>query len=167
MHTILIVDDDPTLRLLVSLTLDRPDFEVIEAFDGDDALRVLGERSVDLVVLDWMMPGLSGLEVARHLRSQPETALIPIVMLTAKTQQSDICQASVIGVWSYMVKPFSPAELLKTVEKALVPERTASSKHTSAFSSLTADPVEPGKLVPCETSLLRVAPRAVGIETGR
>jgi len=121
MRSILIADDNPTLRLLVSLTLDKPDFELIEASAGDEVLRILQRRSVDLIVLDWMMPGLTGLEVARHLRSRPETASIRIVMLTAKTQQSDLRLASEIGV-DYLIKPFSPMDLLETVEKALLRE---------------------------------------------
>jgi two-component system phosphate regulon response regulator PhoB len=119
MHTVLIGDDDPNLRLLINLTLDTPEFEVIEAVNGRDVLRVLEEKHVDLIVLDWMMPGMTGIEVVRELRALPETASVPIVMLSARTRDGDLLQAMEAGVQHYLIKPFSPIELLETVERAL------------------------------------------------
>jgi DNA-binding response OmpR family regulator len=123
MRTVLIADDDPNLRLLVSLALDTPDFRVIEARSGPEALHILGTQPADLIVVDWMMPGMSGIELVGELRDEPATAAIPIVMLTARTQRSDLLQATAAGVDYYLIKPFSPGELLETVERALCRSR--------------------------------------------
>ena len=119
MRTILIADDDPNLRLLVSLALDTPDLRVLEACSGLEALGILETEHADLLVLDWMMPGMSGIDVVRELRDEPLTAAIPVVMLTARTHQSDLRQATAEGVDHYLIKPFSPRELLEIVENAL------------------------------------------------
>lgn len=128
MHTILIADDDPNLRLLVTLTLDTPEFEVLEAVNGREVLSILERRPVDLLILDWMMPGMTGIEVARKLGSQPETNSIPIVMLTARTEDQDLRQATEAGIRYYLSKPFSPIELLETVERVLAPVPEAAAR---------------------------------------
>ncbi len=116
---ILVADDDPNLRLLVRTTLEDAHWEIVEAVDGRSALEEARKDPPDLVVLDWMMPGLSGIEAARALRSDPETRLIPIIMLTAKGQVADRAQAAAAGVTAYLVKPFSPLELLEKVQAIL------------------------------------------------
>jgi len=119
MQTILIADDEPNLRLLVSTTLADPAMRVLEARDGGEALRMARTEMPDLLIVDWMMPQMTGIEVARHLRSDPLTAGIPIVMLTAKAQEADKELGRSVGVHAYLVKPFSPLELLQIVDDVL------------------------------------------------
>lgn len=116
MKTILLADDEANLRLLVRTTLSDPQYRVIEAVDGRQALVLAREQHPDVIVLDWMMPALSGIEVATELRRDPLTRGIPIIMLTAKGQQSDREQGERLEVEAYLVKPFSPLELLERVD---------------------------------------------------
>lgn len=119
MKTILLADDDANLRTLLRTTLDDPEYRVLEAADGTTALELAGKERPDLVVLDWTMPGMSGLEVAKALGQDPATAHIPVIMLTAKGQEMDKEQWRAIGVYAYLIRPFSPLELLEEVEEAL------------------------------------------------
>ncbi len=119
MKTILLADDDADMRLLVYATLDDPAYRVIEAEDGLMALELARKERPDLLVLDWMMPGMSGIDVARTLRQEPPTAHLPIILLTANGQQQDQEQGRAVGVSAYLVKPFSPLELLDTVQEIL------------------------------------------------
>lgn len=117
MRTILIADDEASLRALVRVTLDSGRLRIIEAVDGDEALELARSEHPDLVLLDWSMPGRTGLEVARSLRADPSTAGIPIVMLTARTLPFDREAAEDVGVETYMTKPFSPRALLDLVRE--------------------------------------------------
>ena len=119
MQTILIADDEKNLRLLVSTTLADPSLRVIEAKDGTEALRLARAEMPDLLIVDWMMPGMTGVEVARNLRADPLTAGIPIVLLTAKAQESDRAIGQSVGVHAYLVKPFSPRQLRQIVDDVL------------------------------------------------
>lgn len=118
LKTILIADDHDYLRLLVSKTLGGPDYRILEAADGDETWRLCQNESIDLLILDWMMPGRSGIEVVEALRADPATADLRVIMLTARTQASDRAKAEAIGVTGYLEKPFSPLALLEMVEKA-------------------------------------------------
>lgn len=115
MKTILLADDEAYLRLLVHTTLNDPAYRILEATDGNQALAIARAEHPDLLVLDWMMPGLSGIAVAQTLRQDPATADIPIIMLTAKGQDLDRAAEHVLGLQAYLVKPFSPLELLEKV----------------------------------------------------
>jgi two-component system, OmpR family, phosphate regulon response regulator PhoB len=119
MQTILLADDEKLLRILVHTTLDSPEFRILEANDGVEALEIARRTHPDLVLLDWMMPSLTGLEVAKRLKQDPNTADIPIIMLTAKGQESDRELAAKAGITAYLVKPFSPLALLERVRAAL------------------------------------------------
>ena len=119
MKTILLADDEPNLRLLVSTTLSDPAYRILEAKDGQDALEAARAEHPDLIVLDWMMPRLSGIDVARELNSDPLTKGIPIIMLTARAQQADRDAGESAGVRAFLVKPFSPLELLERVDEVL------------------------------------------------
>jgi DNA-binding response OmpR family regulator len=121
MKTILIADDHEYLRFLVRTTLDRPDYRLLEATDGETALRLAREEKPDLVILDWMMPRMSGMDVLEALRADRETCSIAVIMLTAKAQAVDRNQAIMKGIRGYLTKPFSPLELMDRVEKALKP----------------------------------------------
>ena len=119
MKSILLADDEESLRMLIHATLDDPGYLIVEASDGDEALAMARAHRPDLIVLDWMMPGKTGVEVTALLRAEEATSHTPIILLTAKSQQQDIDAALETGVTSYVVKPFSPIDLLEKVEKLL------------------------------------------------
>jgi len=119
MKTILIADDHDHLRLLVTTTLEGPDYRIIEARDGDEACELAIAEAPDLLILDWMMPGKSGIQVIEALREEPGLRDVPVILLTARAQSADRNRAATLGVNSYLVKPFSPIELMETVEKIL------------------------------------------------
>jgi len=116
---ILIADDEPSLRLLVSSTLEDERFEIIQAVDGTDALQKAQKHQPDLIILDLMMPNMSGIEVCRTIKSLPTLHTPQIIVLTAKGQEQDIKEAAKAGADRYLKKPFSPLELLTAVEEAL------------------------------------------------
>ncbi|HAI13120.1 MAG TPA: two-component system response regulator [Phycisphaerales bacterium] len=116
---ILIADDEPNIRLLVQTTLEGPDRQMVEASSGPEVLELARKHVPDLIILDWLMPGLHGIDVAARLRSERKTAHIPIIMLTCKSQPADMQQGREAGVNTYLVKPFSPMELLERVQEAL------------------------------------------------
>jgi CheY-like chemotaxis protein len=117
--TILIADDEAHLRLLVRKTLAEDGTRVLEAPDGRGALEATRKERPDLVILDAMMPGLTGFEVLAALRADPDTAATRVVMLTARSQRSDRERATSLGISAYLVKPFSPLELIQLVEQVL------------------------------------------------
>ena len=117
--TILIADDDEDLRLLVQVTLENPTYRILTAADGSTALDAVQQCRPDLVILDWMMPGLNGCEVITQLRQNPETVTIPVVMLTAKDGLEAQEQLASLALAGYLVKPFSPLELIKKVREVL------------------------------------------------
>jgi DNA-binding response OmpR family regulator len=109
--TILVADDDPDIRRLVAFTLRRRGHAVVEAATGDDALALARAHRPDLVVLDVMMPGLSGLDVASALASDADLRHTPVVLVSAKGQVSEVAAGLAAGARAYVVKPFAPAEL--------------------------------------------------------
>lgn len=119
MKTILIADDEESLRVLIQTTLESSDLRILQAADGNAALELARAEHPDLIVLDWMMPGKTGIEVAEALRRDPATAGIPILMLTAMAQEKDRKQGLALGVEGYLIKPFSPLELLQRVHEML------------------------------------------------
>ncbi|MBI1858375.1 MAG: response regulator [Candidatus Melainabacteria bacterium] len=121
MPKILIADDEPSLRLLVKATLNaNKSFELIEASDGNEALEKTKTEKPDLILLDVMMPGLSGFEVCERIKNDPATKDITIIMLTAKGQQSDKDWAISVGTDYFLTKPFSPIELFNLIERVLL-----------------------------------------------
>jgi len=116
---ILLVEDDANLVELVRYNLDKEGFDVITTPDGEEALVLAEEERPDIVVLDWMIANLSGIEVCRRLRRAPETANIPIIMLTARAEESDRVRGLETGADDYVTKPFSPRELVARVRALL------------------------------------------------
>ena len=119
MKTILLADDEENLRLLLRTTLEEPDYIILEASDGNLAYEMAQKHHPDLIVLDWMMPGMSGIDLVRRLRAEPTTQGTPIILLTARGRTHDREQGLAAGVYAYLVKPFSPLEFLETVEAIL------------------------------------------------
>src|SRR5829696_3581112 len=125
---ILIVEDEEPLALLLRYNLEAEGYDVETIARGDEADTRLREASPDLVVLDWMLPGLSGIELCRRLRTRPESKALPIIMLTARGEESERIRGLATGADDYMVKPFSVPELLARVKGLLrraSPERLA------------------------------------------
>ena len=116
---ILVVDDEAALLTLVRYNLEKDGFEVDEAVDGEEAMMMIHERRPDLVLLDWMMPRLSGIEVCRRIRRTAETQNLPIIMLTARGEENDRVRGLDCGADDYVVKPFSPGELVARVRAVL------------------------------------------------
>jgi len=118
-RTIVVADDDPDIRRLVAFTMRRHGYVVIEAADGAEALAAIRRARPDAAVLDVMMPGMTGLEVARMLCSDPSTATIPVLLLSAKGQASEIADGIASGARGYVVKPFAPPELAARVAELM------------------------------------------------
>ncbi len=116
---ILVVDDEEDILELVRFNLAREGYHVTCVQNGEDALRQIRDSAPDLVVLDLMLPGIDGLEVARKLKSDPETSHIPIVMLTAKGEEADIVVGLEMGADDYVTKPFSPRVLAARIKAVL------------------------------------------------
>ncbi|MHB0912852.1 MAG: response regulator transcription factor [Armatimonadota bacterium] len=114
---ILAVDDEKHIVRLVQVNLERQGYEVVTANDGKEALQKVEEEKPDLLVLDVMMPYMDGFEVLQTLRRNPETANIPVVMLTAKAQDADVFRGWQSGVDAYLTKPFNPMELISFVKR--------------------------------------------------
>ena len=117
--TILIADDEEDIRMLVELTLEDPHYRIVTAVNGKHALDVIHRIHPDLVILDWMMPDLNGLEIVTQLHQNKTTARIPVILLTANTCGEVKAQAQTLGIVAYFVKPFSPLELLHKVRETL------------------------------------------------
>lgn len=117
---IFVVDDDPDVRDLVEYKLVQAGHEVLTAVNGQDALRLIPDSGAQLVLLDVMMPGLSGFEVLASLRSAEATKTLPVIMLTARAQETDAERGFTLGADDYVIKPFSPRELMTRVNAQLV-----------------------------------------------
>jgi DNA-binding response OmpR family regulator len=116
---IIVVEDEEDIREVIEYNLSREGFEVVSFADGSDALRAVESRRPALVLLDLMIPGMDGLEVCKRMKGKPSTRSIPIVMVTAKGEESDIVLGLGLGADDYIVKPFSPRELVARVKAVL------------------------------------------------
>ncbi|WP_018227704.1 response regulator transcription factor [Methyloversatilis universalis] len=113
---IAVVEDQPEIRQLIRMTLELGDFDLVEAENADIGWAQMQQQKPDLVLLDVMMPGsMDGLELCRRLRARPETAAVPVILLTARGQQRDIEAGRDAGADTYLTKPFSPMELLDRI----------------------------------------------------
>lgn len=112
---VLVVDDSAVIRDLITVNLELEGLEVVGCADGEEALRLVREVRPDVITMDVVMPRLNGLDAAERLRADPETAHIPIVVVTARAGQADLDRAREIGVEGYLTKPFEPAELVALV----------------------------------------------------
>jgi two-component system phosphate regulon response regulator PhoB len=117
--TILVVEDEDALATLLQYNLEKEGYQVLVASDGEDALVSVDEALPDLIVLDWMLPKISGIEVCRRLRQRPESRNVPIIMLTARGEESDRIRGLDTGADDYVVKPVSMSELAARVRAVL------------------------------------------------
>jgi two-component system, OmpR family, phosphate regulon response regulator PhoB len=138
---ILIVEDEQPLVTLLSYNLESEGYEVTIAMRGDDAITCLDEEIPDLLILDWMLPGLSGIELCRRLRQRQETKALPIIMLTARGEESERIRGLATGADDYVVKPFSVAELMARVKALLRRANPALAADMIAIGDVTLDRV--------------------------
>ena len=137
--SVLIVEDEAPLQKLLAYNLEAAGFEVVQAYDGEEALTLVDERVPDLVLLDWMLPQLSGLEVCRRLRRRPATAGLPVIMLTARGEEPDRLRGLETGADDFVTKPFSPAELIARVRAVLRRARPVFGEQVMTFHDLRMD----------------------------
>jgi two-component system phosphate regulon response regulator PhoB len=136
---LLLVEDDKALAELLIWHFEREDFEIHRTADGEEALIVAEERVPDIVILDWMIEGISGLEVCRRLRRKPATANVPIIMLTARGEESDRIRGLETGADDYVTKPFSPRELVARVSAVLRRVRPALAGEMLGYGNIEMD----------------------------
>ena len=137
----LLVEDDESLAELVRWHFEREEFEVRQTPDGEEALIMAREQTPDIVLLDWMIENLSGIEVCRQLRKLETTANVPIIMLTARGEEDDRIRGFEIGADDYVTKPFSPRELVARVNAVLRRVRPALAGETLKFADVEMDTV--------------------------
>nr|WP_284326211.1 phosphate regulon transcriptional regulator PhoB [Cypionkella aquatica] len=117
--SVLLVEDEPAQRAVLSYNLEAEGFEVRTADNGEDALALITEEAPDLILLDWMMPHVSGIEVCRRLKARPETRGIPIIMLSARSEEVDKVRGLETGADDYVIKPYSVVELMARLRAQL------------------------------------------------
>jgi two-component system phosphate regulon response regulator PhoB len=136
---VLVVEDEAALLTLLRYNLEKEGFEVAEARDGEEALLQLKEQVPDAVLLDWMLPRISGLELCRQIRRSPAWREVPIIMLTARGEEGDRVRGLDSGADDYVVKPFSTTELVARLRAVIRRARPAASAEVLRFGDLTLD----------------------------
>jgi two-component system phosphate regulon response regulator PhoB len=136
---VLIVEDEASLVAMLRYNFEREGFEVGEAGDGEEALVQIAERKPNLVLLDWMLPLVSGIEVCRRLRRSPETRLLPVIILTARGEETDRVRGLDSGADDYIVKPFSPSELVARLRAVMRRSQLSMSDELLRFSDIELD----------------------------
>ncbi len=139
--TILIVEDDPAIRELLTVNLEASAHRVIEAGSAEDAEAAMVHNLPDLILLDWMLPGRSGPQFAQRIRATERTKDVPIIMLTARTDEQDRITGLEIGADDYMVKPFSPRELVARIKAVLRRRKPQLTEDKVDVNGLVLDPV--------------------------
>ena len=136
---ILIVEDEKPIRDMVYFALNNDGFEIIEAVDGREATEVLAQNKPDLILMDWMLPDVSGLELVRRIKRDEVTSEIPVIMLTAKTEERDKVEGLNSGADDYITKPFSVKELSARIRAVLRRSETQSDDNKLTFGELVLD----------------------------
>ena len=136
---ILVVEDEQALVTLLRYNFEAAGYEVATALDGDEAILSVAERRPDLIVLDWMLPSISGLEVCRQLRRKAETRDVPVIMLTARGEEGDRVRGLDSGADDYVTKPFSPTELVARVRAVLRRSRPSTAEEVLTYAGIHMD----------------------------
>src|SRR5580692_10667035 len=134
---VLIVEDEAPLVTLLRYNLEKEGFQVCEAADGEEALVQIAERKPDVVLLDWMLPLVSGIEVCRQIRRSPASRTLPVIMLTARGEEADKIRGLNSGADDYITKPFSPSELIARVRAVMRRAKPDSAEETLAFADVS------------------------------
>ncbi|NMF89679.1 phosphate regulon transcriptional regulator PhoB [Aromatoleum petrolei] len=137
---ILLVEDEPAIQELIAANLGRAGHHVVRAGDAETAQRIVRDALPDLVLLDWMLPGMSGIELARRLRADERTRAIPIIMLTARGEEQDKVAGLEMGADDYITKPFSPRELVARIKAVLRRRAPQATEDPVALGGLCLDP---------------------------
>lgn len=156
MKRILIVEDEQAIREMVGFALKKTDFHFEEVADAEQALVAVASNPPDLILLDWMLPGMSGVDLARRLRKEEVTAKIPIIMLTARVEENDRVYGLEAGADDYITKPFSPRELIARINAVLRRSQAGSEEQLIEYDGLSLDPV--GHRVEVDNNPLNLAP---------
>ncbi len=136
---ILIAEDEPAQMELLRYNMESADFRTVVATDGASALALVEEEAPDLVVLDWMLPEMSGIEVCRRIRGRPESRSLPVIMLTARGEENDRVRGLETGADDYLVKPFSQAELIARIRALLRRSRPALTDEQLSYGGIIMD----------------------------
>ncbi len=136
---VLVVEDETSLMTMLRYNLEKEGYRVTEAADGEEAITVANETPPDAVILDWMLPRMSGVEVCRQLRRKTETRNTPIIMLTARTEEADKVRGLNVGADDYMTKPFSMVELLARIRALLRRSKPSQAKGQLTFADIVMD----------------------------
>ncbi|MGK2872914.1 MAG: phosphate regulon transcriptional regulator PhoB [Alphaproteobacteria bacterium] len=136
---ILIAEDEPAQMELLRYNMESADFRTVMATDGASALELVEEETPDLVVLDWMLPEMSGIEVCRRIRARPESRSLPVIMLTARGEENDRVRGLENGADDYLVKPFSQAELVARIRALLRRSRPALTGEQLSYGGIVMD----------------------------
>ncbi|WP_372885485.1 phosphate regulon transcriptional regulator PhoB [Shimia sp.] len=137
--TVLVVEDEAAQREVLRYNLEAEGFEVAIATDGDEALLMLPEVEPDVVVLDWMLPGISGIEICRRMKSNPRTRAIPVLMLSARSEEVDRVRGLETGADDYVIKPYSVLELMARVRTQLRRVRPAATGEKLTYLDIVLD----------------------------
>ncbi len=137
--TVLVVEDEPAQREVLSYNLESEGYRVLRAADGIEALLMIEEETPDLILLDWMLPGTSGIEICRRIKARPAFRMTPIIMISARSEEADAVRGLEIGADDYVVKPYSVAELLARVKTQLRRSRPATVGERLTFCDITLD----------------------------
>ena len=140
-NTILIVDDEAPIRDMLRVALEMADYHCFEAGDAQQAQAIVVDEKPSLILLDWMLPGTSGIELARRLKKDELTAAIPIIMLTAKGEEDNKVQGLEVGADDYITKPFSPRELVARLKAVLRRTENITTSEPITIADLCMDPV--------------------------
>ena len=138
--SVLLVEDEPAQREVLAYNLQAGGYQVRQARDGEEALLLVAEEPPDLILLDWMMPLVSGLEVCRRLKTRAETRGIPVIMLSARSEEVDKVRGLDTGADDYVIKPYSVAELMARIKAQLRRVRQASGGVALDWGGITLDP---------------------------
>jgi two-component system phosphate regulon response regulator PhoB len=136
---IYVVEDEPAQVEVLSYNLEKAGFRVVTTADGEQALLLVGESPPDLIILDWMLPEVSGIEVCRRLRARPESKTIPIIMLTARGEEADRVRGLEVGADDYVVKPYSPAEVVARTKALLRRSRPGFADERLEYAGIVVD----------------------------
>ena len=137
---VLLVEDEPAQREVLAYNLEAEGFDVIQADNGEDALLLVDEDNPDMVILDWMMPKVSGIEVCRRLKMRPETRSIPVIMLSARADEVDRVRGLETGADDYVIKPYSMVELMARARAQIRRVRPSTVGITMQFEDIRLDP---------------------------
>jgi two-component system alkaline phosphatase synthesis response regulator PhoP len=119
MKTILLVDDEEDIRSVIGMQLERLNYNFFEASTGIEAIELLRQHTIDLIVVDWMMPKMTGIELIRALRQNPKTCSIPVILMSGKEEIAEQHTVAALGVSACFEKPFEPKQLIKAIEECL------------------------------------------------